>query len=113
MTTLQEFINTLPPERQERIAARSRELIAEEMTLQDLRKARELTQERMASMLNVDQVAISRLERRADMLLSTLQNHIRAMGGNLNLVVEFPNREPVILSGLGVSARREIPTPVR
>jgi hypothetical protein len=47
------------------------------------------------------------------MLLSTLQNHIRAMGGNLNLVVEFPNREPVILSGLGVSARREIPTPVR
>jgi len=45
------------------------------------------------------QEAISRLERRSDLLLSTLNSYIRAMGGELNIIAEFPNRPPVKVSG--------------
>jgi len=45
-------------------------------------------------------VTIAQMEKRADMLLSTLSSYIAAMGGKLNLVVEFPDRDPVILDGL-------------
>ena len=70
------------------------------MTLQDLRKAREFTQIQMAELLNMRQENISRLERWADLLVSTLQSYIAAMGGELSLVVEFKDRPPVKIAGL-------------
>jgi transcriptional regulator with XRE-family HTH domain len=70
------------------------------MTLQDLRKAREFTQIRMAELLNMRQENVSRLERRADLLVSTLQSYIAAMGGELSLVVEFKDQPPVKIAGL-------------
>lgn len=70
------------------------------MTLQALRKARELTQERMAELLGVGQDSISQLENRTDMLLSTLRSYVEAMGGSLDLIVRFPDRPPVSLSAL-------------
>jgi DNA-binding XRE family transcriptional regulator len=99
--SLEDYIATLPATEQAAIAKRTEELVAEELTLQALRKARKLTQKTLAKKLKVDQVAISQLERRSDMLLSTLQNHLAAMGGKLQLVVEFPNRPAVALVGLG------------
>ena len=98
--TAEEFIAGLPPERQAQIAARTKELIAEELTLRDLRKARDLTQVQIASLLGIGQDHVSRLEQRADMLLSTLASYVKAMGGNLKLVVVFPDREPVSLASL-------------
>jgi transcriptional regulator with XRE-family HTH domain len=95
-----DIIASLPPDRQAKIKARAAELIAEEMTLQDLRKAREFTQIRMAELLNMRQENVSRLERRADLLVSTLQSYIAAMGGELSLVVEFKDRPPVKIAGL-------------
>ena len=55
----------------------------------------------MARKLGVKQVSISRLESRSDPRLSTLEKYINAMGGRLHLIVEFPEDEPVVLTGIG------------
>jgi len=91
MRTLDQVINGLPPERRSKIAARTQQLIAEEMALRRLRQARDLTQQRMAKLLHIDQAGISKLESRSDMLLSTLRGYVEAMGGSLRLVAEFPD----------------------
>jgi DNA-binding XRE family transcriptional regulator len=58
-------------DRVEKIEARAAELIAEYMTLQDVRKARELTQERMAELLGIRQDSVSKLEKRTDLVVCT------------------------------------------
>jgi transcriptional regulator with XRE-family HTH domain len=93
-------ISKLSPALRKKVEARATELIAEEMTLRELRKARKLTQVRMAKTLGVTQDSVSRLEKRSDLLLSTLRKTVEAMGGSLSLVAEFPNRPPVLLSGI-------------
>lgn len=80
----------MPPERRKRIKARAKELIAEEMALRDLRKARRLTQEQVAERLGGKQVYVSRLESRSDAKLSTLRDYVKALGGELELIVSFP-----------------------
>jgi DNA-binding transcriptional regulator YiaG len=62
-----------------------------EMPLHELRKAQELSQETLAKALHVNQAAISRMERRTDMYISTLRNYIRAMGGELEIIATFPD----------------------
>jgi DNA-binding XRE family transcriptional regulator len=86
------------PAQRTRVEARAKALIEEELTLRDLRQARHLTQERMAELLGVEQENVSRLERRADLLLSTLSGYVAAMGGRLRLMAEFPNRAPVAVA---------------
>ena len=76
------------------------EFIAEEMTLRELRKARQLTQVSVARELGVSQDAVSRMEQRSDLLLSTLRRTVEAMGGSLSLIARFPDRPPVELSGI-------------
>jgi transcriptional regulator with XRE-family HTH domain len=97
----------LPVDQQHEVAAQAARLIEEEMTLRDLRKAHELTQERMAEALHISQDGVSRLERRSDFLISTLRSYIEAMGGELRLVVEFPDRRPVTLSNLDSLGTRQ------
>lgn len=91
----------LSPERRKRIEARAAQLIAQEMTLQSLRKARKRTQVQLAKKLGVTQDSVSRMEQRSDLLLSTLRKTVEAMGGHLSLVAEFPDQPPVVLSGIG------------
>src|SRR5882724_10714228 len=100
MKTLTQKIAALGPARRKRVEARAAALIAEEMTLQELRQARKLTQVRLAKALGISQDGVSRLEKRSDLLLSTLRKSVEAMGGNLSLVAEFPDRAPVVLSGI-------------
>lgn len=100
MKNLKDIMNGLPAERRAKIEARADALIAEELTLKDLRKAKDLTQKRMAELLGVGQDNISRLEGRTDMLLSTLRSYITAMGGSLDLIVRFPDRPDVSLSAI-------------
>ena len=95
-TSLQEKMAALSPERQQRIRAETARLQAAYLTLQDVRKARELTQLRLAELLGKSQVTIAQLEKRTDVLLSTLRSYIEAMGGQLELVVRFPEREPIV-----------------
>ncbi len=91
MRTLDRIIRDLPAERRAKVTARTQKLIAEEMALRHLRRARDLTQESMAKLLHIDQAGISKIESRSDMLLSTLRSYIEAMGGSLRLVAEFPD----------------------
>lgn len=99
--TLGQKITALPPKRRAKVRARAAELIAKEMSLQALRKALNRTQVEVAKALDVGQHTVSRYEQRTDMLVSTLQEYVRAMGGELELVVRFPNRRPVRLRSLG------------
>src|SRR5258707_448236 len=92
-----ELIKDWPAERLARVDARGNELIGEEMTLRDLRKARALTQVKLAKTLGIGQEHVSRLEQKSDMLLSTLASYVRAMGGDLRLRAQFPGRPPVLL----------------
>lgn len=100
MTNLERIRKGLSPARRKKIAARAAQLMAEEMTLQELRQARKLTQVRMAKTLGITQDGVSRLEKRSDLLLSTLRKAVEAMGGSLSLVAQFPDRGPVVLSGI-------------
>ena len=65
-----------------------------------MRKARKLTQVSVARELGISQDAVSRLEQRSDVLLSTLRRTVEAMGGSLSLIARFPDRPPVELSGI-------------
>jgi transcriptional regulator with XRE-family HTH domain len=96
--SLDEVLGAFTPEQRARVEARAQELIEEELTLRDLRQAQQLTQERMAELLGVEQENVSRIERRADLLLSTLASYVAAMGGKLRLIAEFPNRKPIAVA---------------
>ena len=95
-----EIIKALPAARRRKIEKRAAVLIAEEMTLQELRQAREMTQVKMAKRLGVAQKQISEIEKRTDMHISTLRRSIEALGGKLSLIAEFPDRKPISLSGI-------------
>lgn len=97
---VEDRISRLDPDRRQRVEDRAQELIAEEMTIRELRKARQLTQVNVARKLGISQDGVSRLEQRSDLLLSTLRKTVEAMGGNLSLVAKFPDRPPVELAGL-------------
>ena len=77
------------PEARARSEAKAKEML-EEMPLDELRLAREMTQEHLAQLLRVKQASVSKMERRADMYISTLQHMIEAMGGKLEIVAIFP-----------------------
>ena len=98
--SLNDKFKVLPKNRQISIDSRSDELIAEEMTLRDLRLALEKTQQELGAALHMKQEGISRLENRSDMLLSTLNKYINSMGGTLKLIAEFPGRPSVLLHGV-------------
>ena len=102
-TTLEDKINGLSTRRRRKVENRAEQLIAEEMSLQQLRQAHKLTQVRVAKSLGIGQDSVARLERRSDILLSTLRHYVESMGGSLSLVAQFPDRAPVILAGIGDS----------
>jgi len=108
--TLTDKMKELSPAQRKKVEACAAELIAEEMTLRELRHARKLTQVKVAKTLGVTQDSISRLEKRSDCLLSTLRKTVEAMGGNLSLVAEFPDRAPVVLSDIAEDDPRPKPT---
>lgn len=89
-----EVMASLTPEHRSRIEAKAKEIFEEEVTLRDLRAVQHLTQARLAELLGIEQDSVSRIERRADMLLSTMNSYVEAMGGKLSLIAEFPNRRP-------------------
>ncbi|HEV2963310.1 MAG TPA: helix-turn-helix transcriptional regulator [Candidatus Angelobacter sp.] len=98
--TLEQMMKEVSPARRKKIERRAAQLIAEEMSLRELRRAHKLTQERLAETLKIGQDQVSRLEQRSDLLISTLRSYIEAMGGTLTLLAEFPHRKPVVVAGL-------------
>lgn len=106
---LDQIMAALPVERRAGIEARAAELA----TLKDLRQAVAQTQEELAAALGVGQDTISRLEKRSDMLLSTLRRYVEAMGGKLELVAQFPDRPPLVIDHLAGEASPRLAHKVR
>jgi hypothetical protein len=92
VTTLKNMMEAMGPERRKRIEARADALIAET--------------------LGIGQEGVSRLEKRSDLLLSTLRGYVEAMGGRLRLTAEFPERPTVLLTGLA-AMEDDMPSPSR
>jgi transcriptional regulator with XRE-family HTH domain len=106
---LNEKIAELPAGRREKIEERAAELIAEEMSLRELRKAMGKTQAKVAEELGVGQDSVARYEQRSDMLLSTLSEYVRRVGGTLELRAHFPDRKPIRIKGFGELSVRDLP----
>jgi transcriptional regulator with XRE-family HTH domain len=105
-----DIIKKLSPAQRKKVEARAAQLIAEEMTLRELRRARKLSQVRVAKELGIGQEGVSKIEKRADLMISTLRKTVEAMGGSLCLVAEFPDSDPVILSGIAEENRDDRPS---
>ena len=99
---LEQLMATLPKKRRAAVEARAGNLA----TLKDLRQAAEQTQQDLATALGVGQDTISRLEKRSDMLLSTMRRYVEAMGGKLELVAQFPDRPPMVIDHLTPTTSR-------
>lgn len=84
-----ELTGKMSAKNQAEIKARSAKLLAE-LPLEKLRSTRSLTQTGMAELLGVNQSAVSKIERRSDMYLSTLRSYVAAMGGSLEIQAVFP-----------------------
>ncbi len=67
-----------------------------ELPLAELRQARHLSQEQLAAVLEVQQPAVAKLEKKTDMYISTLRRFIEAMGGQLEIKAHFPDGEVTI-----------------
>lgn len=92
---VKDYIQTLPTKQKREIEHRAQKLIAEEKTLQELRKAVSCSQVQLAQALGVKQAAISKMERRTDLYVSSLRSFIEAMGGSLDIIANFPHKTPV------------------
>ena len=79
----------MSPESRARAESKAKKMLAE-MPLDELREARAMTQVHLAKILGVNQAAVSKLERRTDMYVSTLQGFVKAMGGELRITATFP-----------------------
>lgn len=90
-----ELKEKMSPERREKVEDRARAILIS-MALQELRQTRQLTQQELAALLNVNQAALSKMENQTDMRISTLRKLLSAMGGNLKIVAEFPEGEVII-----------------
>jgi len=109
--SLKEMMEKLPADRREAVEARAASLIAEEMSLRDLRKAMKQTQSSIARKLDIGQEGVSRIEQRADLLLSTARSYVEALGGELELVARFPGRGSVVISHVSELSGKPVSEP--
>ena len=105
MRTLEDKIKALPEGRRRKIEARTKELLREEITLREFRKAR-TSHRRNLRKASRQAEQISRIEKRTDLHISTLRRTVEAMGGELTIFATFPKGAPVKLVGLGISNGR-------
>jgi DNA-binding XRE family transcriptional regulator len=99
---IREFIASLPATERRAIDKGYNKALAEELSLQELRRAQHMTQVKMAKKLGIAQKQISETEKRTDMHISTPRRSVEALGGKLSLIAEFPDRPPVILTGIAL-----------
>lgn len=95
-----ELRERLSPEARARAHAATQELLAQ-MPLNELRRARAMSQQTLAEAMHVPQSAISKIERRTDAYIGTIRRYLEAMGGTLRIVAEFPDGEPVEITQFG------------
>jgi transcriptional regulator with XRE-family HTH domain len=93
-------MKNMPPEARARVDARVARTLAT-MPLPEVRKAIGMTQAELAANLETGQGTVSKLERAADMYLSTLRKYVEALGGELHLVASFPEGRRIEIERLG------------
>lgn len=93
--SFEELRKNMSPERRAENARRT-QLALMHLTLCELRKSLNLTQEEVANDLGVVQSALSKIEHQDDIQVSTLSRYIKSLGGSLKLVAHFPDGEVVI-----------------
>jgi predicted XRE-type DNA-binding protein len=102
-----DLVTRMPPDRRSRVDQMA-EKLRQEMDLTQLRMARRLSQAALGELLHVEQPAVAKMEKRADMYVSTLRRFIEAMGGELEIVARFPDNDVKIMNfsdlGKGQSA---------
>ena len=98
---IHEVIANLPKDSQERINAQYLEMKAQVESLRQLREVAGKVQADIAAALKIKQPSVSKIERQADMYLSTLRSYVKAIGGELELVVHLPSRPALHLQHLG------------
>jgi predicted transcriptional regulator len=106
----EDVMSGLPAKRRKAIEAKGRELLEKidrRATLAEMRKSRKISQAKLADVLGVKQMQVSRLERRKDPRLSTMERTVAAMGGRLMLIATFPDQEPVMIL-TGAEKRRKV-----
>ena len=103
MSTLEERLRELSPERRKRIEERARKLMSEELTRRELCLALEQTQASVEKQSRLNQQDPSSNAHREELVLAALNEHISAMGGKLSLIVEFKARAPVMFTGIGIT----------
>ena len=103
--SIDNVIAGLPKARRDRIESKAvrlaRQMIEHADSLGDIRKAMSKTQTEIARELGVGQVAVAQLEKRSDLLLSTLQRYVRAAGAELSLIVHTKQDAEIVLQNLG------------
>lgn len=90
--SFKEFKKTIPQHIQEE-ACKKTEAMLYQLTLAEVREARKITQNELAKRMKINQAAVSKLENRAGISLTKLQKMIEAMGGELDIIVKFPDQE--------------------
>lgn len=110
---INEIIATLPKQERDWIAAKaaqmSRETIEYADSVGEIRRAMDKTQSEIARKLGVGQVAVAQIEKRTDLLLSTLRRYVRAAGAELSLVVRTKQGTEIVLQSLGEMAVKRKP----
>jgi DNA-binding XRE family transcriptional regulator len=104
MNNYEKLEKEFSPEFRNKVEARTKQLIADEVNLRELRQALDCTQSKVAKALGISQDNVSRLEQRSDLLLSTIRGYVEAMGGQLKLIVELPHNNSVLrceITGIG------------
>ena len=104
--SLEEMLAEESEESRARIRQIAQEMRAE-MNLREVRRLRKLTQARLSKKLKIGQEGVSRIEKRTDLYLSTLRSYVEGVGGELTLMVRFPDQPPVFLAGLGENETRK------
>lgn len=99
--SLTEVIASLPQDQQDQVEARYQAMRQEVEGLRELRQIAGKAQEDIANALNIKQPSVSKIEKQADMYLSTLRSYVEAVGGKLELIVKLPGGPALHLDHLG------------
>jgi hypothetical protein len=106
---LKHILADLPAARRSRVEARYQKLKQEVESLVDLRRIAGKVQADIAAALEIKQPSVSKIEKQADMYLSTLRSYVEAIGGELQLTVKLPGRSPLQIRCLGEDSARSDP----
>jgi predicted transcriptional regulator len=95
-SALDDYTADLPADRQQLINNKSK-ILSQSIELAKLRKTKQLKQIELAAMMGVSQASISKVESGKDIQLSTLQNYVRALGGEVSIIAKMPNSDVILI----------------